>query len=213
MIFGLTGGIACGKSTVTKTFRDNGIPMVDADQVARDVVIPGSEGWFQVFLAFGKDYLNSDDSLNREKLGALVFSNPEEMKKLNDIMKPLIENESKRQLEYRLKNGELFWNEETNQPGIRLSNMVGYDAALIIEMGNADKYRPLIVVYCEPALQIERLIKRNNLTYEQAKARIDAQIPASEKVKLADFVIDTSGTIENSVEQTLNIIEKLKRMI
>jgi len=212
MIFGLTGGIACGKSTVTKTFRKNGIPIVDADQVARDVVIPGSPGWFEVFLTFGKEYLNSDDSINRQKLGALVFSNPKEMKKLNDVMKPLLETESKRQLEHALSFGELEWNTETNSPILHRPGIVGYDAALICEMGNADKYRPLIVVNCPPEIQIERLIKRNNLTIEQAQARIDAQMPLSEKVKLADFVIDTSGTIENSEKQTLEIISKLKAM-
>lgn len=213
MIFGLTGGIACGKSTVTKTFKANGIPMVDADQVARDVVRPGSEGWFQVFLAFGKEYLNSDDSINRVKLGELVFSSPSEMKKLNDIMKPLIEKEANQQLTHLLDFGWLQWDEETKQATLGKPGMVGYDAALIVEMGNADKYRPLIVVNCPPEIQIERLIKRNNLTREQAQARIDSQIPVSEKVKVADFVIDTSGTIENSVKQTQEIISKLKEMV
>lgn len=213
MIFGLTGGIACGKSTVTKTFRANGIPIVDADQVARDVVRPGSEGWLQVFMAFGKEYLNKDDSLNREKLGALVFSSAEEMKKINHIMKPLIDSEATRQLEYLLNFGELRWNEETKQGELNKPGMVGYDAALIVEMGNADKYRPLIVVSCPPEIQIERLIKRNNLTTEQAQARINSQMPLDEKLKFADFVIDTSGTIENSVKQTENIISKLKEMV
>jgi dephospho-CoA kinase len=194
-VFGLTGGIACGKSTVTKVFRANGVPIVDADIVARQVVELGKPGLQEITKCFGEDYLNEDGTLNRAKLGDKVFHDRIAMYALNSIMTPLLKKEVQKQFT------ELFYE------GHRL---IGYDAALIIEMGHADRYRPLIVVNCPFQTQIDRLIKRNNLTYEQAKARIDAQIPLSEKVKLADYVIDTSGTLENSEKQTLDIISKLK---
>lgn len=193
--FGLTGGIACGKSTVTKTFIKHGIPMVDADVVAREVVEVGKPAWRLVRACFGNDYLNEDESINRIKLGELVFSNEEQMRHLNFIMGPAINSESDNQIKAFHDAGH---------------SIVGYDAALICEMGNAGKYRPLIVVQCPRDMQVERLIKRNGLTQEQAVARISAQMSVEEKLKLADFSIDTSGTIENSVKQTEHIISILK---
>lgn len=197
ILFGLTGGIACGKSTVTKTFRANGIPVVDADEGARQVVEPGTIGHAMLQSYYGKEYFLPDNTLNRAKLGALVFHDEMAMKVLNAFMGPLIDQWVESQINFFSKN----------------YSIIGYDAALIIEKGNADKYKPLIVVSCPLEIQIERLIKRNNLTREQAQARIDAQMPVEEKIKLADFVIDTSGTIENSVNQTLEIISKLKAML
>lgn len=194
--FGLTGGIACGKSTVTKTFRANDIPMVDADLVARQVVKPGSIGLDQVINLFGKEYLQEDGTLNRIALGKLVFENKEAMRMINAIMAPLINHESRRQL---------------RAYHIRGYKIVGYDAALIVEQGNIDKYRPLIVVSCPQNMQVERLMSRNNLTHDEAMSRIAAQIPVKEKAAMADFVIDTSGTIEQSVQQTLKIISQLRK--
>jgi dephospho-CoA kinase len=193
--FGLTGGIACGKSTVTKTFLANDIPMVDADIVAREVVRPGSIGLDQVIGVFGNEYLQDDGTLNRIALGNLVFHNEEAMRLINAIMAPLINHESRRQLR--------AW----HTLGYKI---VGYDAALIIEQGNASKYKPLIVVACPKDTQIERLMKRNGLTHEAAMARINSQISVEEKVKVADYVIETNGTIEESISQTEKIIQKLR---
>jgi len=198
IVVGLTGGIACGKSTVSKCFLRNNIPIIDADELAREVVYTGGKGWFEIYCTWGKDYLNKDDSINREKLGELVFNNSKEMDKLNSIMVPLIKEASTNKIE---------WHRTVGYP------IVVYDAALICEMGNADKYRPLIVVSCPEETQISRLIKRNNLTREQAQARINSQMPVAEKVKLANFVIDTSGSLENSERQTLEIISKLMEML
>lgn len=196
--FGLTGGIACGKSTATKTFRRHDIPMVDADQVARDVVVPGSKGLAQVIQAFGPDYLSADGTLDRIKLGKLVFSNADALSVINRIMGPLIQEESDRQVNKFHKEG---------------FKLVGYDAALICEMGNAKRYRPLIVVSCPQDTQIERLIKRNGLTREEAVARIEAQMPLEQKVEMADFVIDTSMSVEHSVLQTEVVIYELRLMV
>lgn len=192
--FGLTGGIAVGKSTVTKTLRANNIPVVDADVVARQMVAPGTIGLSMLKEAFGLDYILEDGTINRPALAELVFSNSQSLKTLNNIMGPIIEIESINQL-------NLFHNKGYD--------IVCYDAALLVETGNYKKYSPLILVQCSEDTQLTRLMSRNNLTREQAMARISAQMSTAEKVKFADFVIDSSGTIENSIKQTENIIHCL----
>lgn len=193
--FGLTGGIACGKSTVTKTFRANNIPMVDADIVARQVVEPGTFGLSRVIRAFGSEYLNADGTLNRTKLGAFVFADRDARARIDKIMAPLITTESQTQIASLHSQGNYI---------------VGYDAALICEMGNSEKFRPLIVVHCPRDTQVERLMSRNNLTRAEAMARIEAQMPLEKKLKLADYKIDTSGTVEESIKQTEIIIHNLR---
>jgi dephospho-CoA kinase len=195
--FGLTGGIACGKSTINKIFTANNIPMVDADIVARHVVEPGSEGLYTLAQAFGAQYICADGSLNRPKLGALVFDDPTVLAKLNSIMFPMIFEESEKQIEVLHNNG---------------NDIVGYDSALIIEMGLSNGFTPLIVVHCSVEDQINRIIKRNKLTREEAVSRINTQMPAAEKIKFAAFVIDTSNSKEESAQQAIFIINKLKEL-
>lgn len=196
--FGLTGSIAVGKSTVTKTFRSHNIPMVDADVVARQVVEVGTPGLSQIVDAFGKEYLQDDGTLNRTMLGQLAFSNKEAMDKLNHIMKPLIDDESNSQLKKFHDEGHLI---------------VGFDGALICENGNADKYRPLVVVSCPQDIQLSRLMSRNSLTYNEAMNRIHAQFSSEKKVEMADFVIDTSGSIKLSILQTEIVIYELNQIL
>jgi dephospho-CoA kinase len=199
--FGLTGGIASGKSTVSKTFQSHGIPMVDADLITRQVVDLGTPGLAAITNVFGPEILLPDGMLNRVKLGSIVFSHPNlEVRKacmstLNGIMAPLIEEESARQLNKLRDEGH---------------PLVGYDAALICEMGNADKYRPLIVVACSRRSQVARLMSRNSLTEAEAMDRIAAQMSPEQRVHLADYTIYTEGSIEDSVAQTENLIEILK---
>lgn len=192
---GLTGNIAMGKSTVTKTFRRYIIPVVDADIVARQVVEPGTIGLQQIIDCFGKSFIKNDGTLDRAKLGKLVFCKLYAMNQLNAIMGPLISDESTKQIKCYHDNG---W------------QIVLYDAALICEMNNSEKYRPLIVVSCPREIQLERLIKRNGLTHDDAMARIDSQMPLNEKIKIADYVIDTSKDVSYSVQQTEKIIEHLR---
>jgi len=194
--FGLTGGIASGKSTVTKVFRQHDIPIVDADVIARQVVEPGTEGLSQVISAFGEEYLTSDGQLDRTKLGKLVFKSKIALIKLMYIMSPLIKEESARQIKKLHAD----------------YSIVGYDAALIIEMGNANKYRPLILVSCPKEIQLSRLMSRNNLSKEEALSRINSQLPLEVKTKYADYIIDTSGSIDNSQIQTFSIIQDLKKL-
>lgn len=199
--FGLTGGIASGKSTVTRTFIKHGIPMIDADIIARQVVEPNKFGHDAIVDLFGKEMLLEDGTLNRLKLAELVFCHPDHkirknsMDKLNALMGPLITEEASRQIAVAHAEGH---------------DIVGYDAALIIEQGNADKFRPLIVVGCDLATQIQRLMSRNNLTVQEAMFRIEAQLPLHEKINYADYVIDTNGTVEKSIAQTEAIIKILK---
>jgi dephospho-CoA kinase len=193
--FGLTGGIASGKSTVTKTFRSNGIPMVDADIVARQVVEVGTPGLEQVLNTFGSEYRQSDGTLDRIKLGILIFADREARHSIDKIMLPLISAESGVQLKKLHEDGHVI---------------VGYDAALICEMGNVENFRPLIVVHCPRDTQVGRLMSRNNLTRAEAVARIEAQMAVEKKIALADYVVDTSGSIEFSIKQTEDIIQILR---
>lgn len=203
MIFGLTGGICSGKSTISKTFQRYGIPMVDADIVARQVVEPGTPGLATIVDVFGTDMLLADGTMNRTKMSEQVFSNPDLvlrkrlMSRLNAIMAPLVQEESLRQLNKLRDQGH---------------PIVGYDAALICEMGNADRYRPLIVVYCPTDAQCSRLMSRNTLTRERAMDIISVQLPIEDKARLADRVIYTWGTIEQSVLQTEHCIDWLARI-
>lgn len=194
MIVGLTGGICCGKSTAIKTFIKAGIPEVDADIVARQVVERGTTGYNQLLKSFGEEFFLENGELNRIKLGQEVFSKPEKMNVLNSIMAPLISKEAERQLSIL----------ETKYP------ICIYNAALICEMGNADKFRPLIVVHCPRDTQLARLMSRNSLTEAEAVSRIEAQMPVEKKLAMADYSIDTSGTVEYSIKQTEDIINKLK---
>ncbi|CAB4196752.1 CoaE Dephospho-CoA kinase [uncultured Caudovirales phage] len=191
---GLTGNIACGKSTISKTFKQHNIPVIDADIIARQVVEQGTIGLYSITAKFGKEYLCSDGTLDRAKLGKLVFSNKLAMDELNLIMGPLIDEES----EYQIAQAH------------KTNDIVVYDAALIIENGHSTRYNPLIVVSCPIEIQLARLMKRNSLTRDEAMARICSQIPTAEKIKFADYVIDSSSTIENSRTQTEQIISNLK---
>jgi dephospho-CoA kinase len=194
--FGITGSIACGKSTVTKFIKELfAIPIVDADQVARDVVVPGSVGLEQVVATFGKQYLLPDGTLDRVKLGNLVFANQQELDKVNKIMMPLISEEVDRQIKAFHDAGH---------------NLIGYDGALIIEMGNAKRFRPLVVVTTPFEVQLARLIKRNNLSEQEARNRIGKQLSSKQKAKHADFIIETNGTLDElklKVQNTISLVK------
>lgn len=195
LIFGITGSIACGKSTVTKFMRKAGIPVVDADIVAREVVVPGSEGLTQLINTFGTEYLSDDGTLNRPKLASLVFEDASQLTRINQIMFPLIHDESHKQMRTFVEAGHEF---------------LIYDAALIIEQGNADNYRPLVVVVTPKELQLTRLMARNKLSEVEALARIDKQLSSEEKVKYADYVIETTGTLDELEQKTLSVLSSIK---
>lgn len=197
-VFGLTGGICCGKSTASKLIAKANIPIIDADQVARDVVAPGSMGLDELISAFGNHILQEDGQLNRLLLGSIVFSDKEKLNKLNSIMFPLIETEVNCLINIYRNAGV---------------SLICYDAAILIETGNADKYRPLIVISCSPETQLTRLMKRNSLSEKEAWARINAQMSSKEKEKYADFIVNSDCSLEQSQEQILSIISQIKKDI
>ena len=193
---GLTGGIASGKSTVTRMFGELGVPCVDADQIAREVVEPGTPGLRDVVEAFGAEVLSVDGSLDRKKLGALVFANPALRDRLNAIVHPVIRERSAERLQ------------ELSRPGVPY---VLYDAALLVENGLHHAFDALVVVRSSPEVQRERLRKRDGLSDTEITQRLDAQMPEDEKAAAADHVVDNSGTLEATRAQVVAIDGALRR--
>ena len=195
---GLTGSIAVGKSFVTSILSDLGCHTLDADITAREVVLPGSPGLDAVAQSFGRDILNDDGTLNRQRLGELVFADEEQRQKLNQILHPFI---IARQDEIMRE-----WEREDPQ-GIGV-----IDAALMIESGGYKRFDKLIVVHCRPEVQLERLMLRNGLSRDEAQARINSQMPQEEKQKFADYLIDTSDGFELTRQRTLEVYNELARI-
>jgi dephospho-CoA kinase len=195
---GLTGSIAVGKSFVSGVLADLGCRVLDADDAARRVVEPGTEGLRTVVEAFGAEVLRADGTLDRAHLGALVFGDEGRRELLNSILHPLIIAEQDATLRR--------WEEEEPQ-GICV-----VDAALMIESGGYKRFDKLIVVHCRPEAQLERLMRRNNLTREEAQRRIAAQMPQEEKLRFADFEIDTSEGFEDARRQSEEVFRSLREL-
>lgn len=191
MRVGLTGGIASGKSTVLAFFKACGAATVDADVIARQVVEPGTVGLKRIEEHFGKAYVRADGRLDREKLGRLIFSDTEKRKALNDLLHPLIRAEIERQMAQLER-------QTPERPVIA-------DIPLLVENGLTDWFRRMIVVYVPEEIQLRRLMRRNGWSEQEAKQRIAAQMPLKEKKKYADYVIDNSGSLENTKQQVERI--------
>ena len=179
---GLTGSIAVGKSFVCDVFRELGCHVLDADQVARDVVRKGSIGLSRIASEFGDEVLTTSGELDRSKMASIVFADEKIRLLLNSIVHPLIFEEQDRWLKQA---------ESADPYGIAI-----VDAALMIESGGYRRFEKLLVVWCEPDIQFERLIKRDGLSEADARKRIASQMPQDEKKRFADFLIDTSGGFE-----------------
>jgi dephospho-CoA kinase len=193
---GLTGSIAVGKSFVLDIFRELGCETLDADQVARDVVARGTVGLERVVEAFGPGILDPDGALDRAKLGSIVFSDNAKRLQLNSIVHPLV---------FEAQDRWLNEVEARDPDGIAI-----IDAALMIESGGYRRFDKLIVVWCEPELQLERLMSRNKLSRAEAEKRIASQMSQEDKKKYADFLIDTSGTFEDTRRETAEVFNRLK---
>lgn len=185
-ILGLTGGIATGKSTVSRYFSDKGYAVVDADVVARRVVEPGTEGLANIVAHFGTEIIQKDGTLNREKLGAMIFSDAEKRETLNNLLSAQIRRTI-------MADTETLVN--ANQPLIVL------DIPLLYEAGYETHCDAVMVVYTTEAVQLERLMARNNLTEEEALNRIGSQEPIETKKDRADIVIDNNGPLNHTYEQ------------
>lgn len=184
MNIGLTGGIACGKSTVSRMLVSRGALLIDADQIARDVVEPGSPVLEQVAAHFGQAVIGPDGSLQRKKLGEIIFGSPEARKQLDGLLHPPI----------RAKMREQMTLYERDFP----TKLVVVDVPLLIESNLVSMFEEIMVVYIPRHLQLERLMQRDGLSTEHAQLRLDAQMSIEEKRKLADIVIDNSGTWEET---------------
>lgn len=187
---GLTGGIACGKSTVARLFAELGVPVVDADRVAREIVRKGTGGYREVVAAFGAEILGDDGEIDRGKLGTLVFGNAALRGKLNAITHPRIAEESATQIATLSESGVPY---------------VLYEAALLVENG-IDKLLPALVVVTAPeATQVARIVSRDRVSEADARARIAAQMPNAEKAKAATHVIENVGAIHELRERVREV--------
>ena len=196
MRVGLTGSIAVGKSFVTGIFRELGCRTLDADETAREVVRPGTAGLRAIVAAFGDEILREDGTLDRARLGAIVFANENERQRLNSLLHPFIIAEQ----DALMRRWEA---EDPNGIGI-------IDASLMIESGGYRRFDKIVVVHCRPEIQLKRLMARNNLEREEAERRIAAQMPQEEKMRYADFLIDTSEGFEDTHKRTKEVYNALR---
>ncbi len=193
LIIGLTGSIASGKSTVSLMFDDLKIPVIDADKIAREVVEPGERAYEEIVHHFGKDILRKDLTLDRKKLGEIVFSDDEQRKILNGIVHPAIRKKMLERRDRFVERGE---------------RCVVLDIPLLYESNLTHYVDRTIVVYVDPSVQLERLMDRDEYTEEEAQKRIDAQMSIREKAKLADAVIDNNGTKYESYQQLQALLKQ-----
>jgi dephospho-CoA kinase len=193
---GLTGSIAVGKSHVVSVLRELGCHVIDADQTAREVVERGTEGLRRIVEEFGEEVLQGDGTLDRARLGGIIFADASKRERLNAILHPLIIS----------AQDELLCRWEAEDPkGIGI-----VDAALMIESGGYKRFDKIVVVHCRPEIQIERLMRRNNLSRSEALRRISAQMPQEEKMRYADFLIDTSEDYDVTRARALEVFRQLK---
>ena len=194
-VFGLTGGIACGKSTVTCMLRAEGVHVVDADDVAREVTSLGSLGLRRLVSSFGEKILTERGELDRAALGALAFFDPDIRARVSELLDSLIHARSLELINEALR-GE--------------GRLVGYDASLLIEKGYADVFRPLIVVTAPEEVQLARLRARDGFSEPEARARVASQMPLPEKSRRADYLLDNGGDEDSLRSQVLVLLEKLR---
>ena len=194
-LVGLTGGIASGKSTVAKILQDLGAAIVNADDLAREVVLPGREAWKEVVAAFGVDILQTDQNLDRQKLRTLIFNQPEARKRLESIIHPRV---------------RALAEERIRQYGAAGYPVVIYEVPLLFEGKLQEWLRPVILVACNLETQTARLQKRDHLARADAEKHIAAQMSLAEKRRLADYVIENNGSLADLERQTRQILENLK---
>jgi dephospho-CoA kinase len=197
--FGLTGGIACGKTTVAQMFRELGAHIVDADKVGHGMLRSTSPAFPELVAAFGRGILDSAGRIDRGKLGPLVFADPAKLQQLNRIVHPrIIERIGRLAAEHCTKN---------------LGAVVIVDAALIYETGIPGRFLKTIVAWCRPEQQVERLIAKAGMTPDEAGQRIASQMPAEEKRSRADFVIDCSDNLEDTRRQVEALYPRLQQLV
>ena len=195
---GLTGGLASGKSFVSAALVELGCHVLHADAVGHEVLEPGGEAYQPAIAEFGGEILNEDGTIDRRRLGAIVFSAPERLARLNSLVHPAV-----------------FRREEEFLRGIGAAHpdaIVVVEAAILVETGSYRKFDRLVVTVCDRETQILRALKRDRLTRPDAEARLSRQLPPEELRKVADYVIDTSGTKENTLAQVQELYRALRSL-
>ncbi|OME74819.1 dephospho-CoA kinase [Paenibacillus odorifer] len=195
MIIGLTGGIASGKSTVSALLVSKGARLVDADVIAREVMLPGHEVLAAAVKHFGSEILSSDGTLNRGKLGDIVFQDPAALQALNNLTHPAIRREIKERMNSM----------EEEDP----KKLTIVDIPLLFESGLENMFHEILVVYVPREVQIARLMERNGLSLEQAEARLNAQMDIEAKRNKADYIIDNSGELAHTEQQVAVLWDRL----
>jgi len=193
---GLTGGLASGKSLIAKELERLGCHLIEADALGHEVLMPSGEAYSPVVEQFGKEILAPDGTINRQKLSAIVFNDPEKLKSVTSIVHPAVR---------KLSDAKTAALALTDPTGILI-----YEAAILVETGGFRDFDKLIVASCPEELQIERAMARDGATRESVVARLGRQLPLDEKIRHADYVIDTSGSKERTIEQTRIVFERLK---
>ncbi|MCV3762824.1 dephospho-CoA kinase [Companilactobacillus farciminis] len=194
-IYGLTGGIAAGKSTILDFFKTAGYKVYDADQIARQVVEPKTKGLQQIVETFGQIILNADQTLNRQKLASIVFSDEEQLQKLNNITRPLIKERILKIIADTKASDE--------------KKIAIFEIPLLFEGGYQQYFDGIITIYVNEEIQLQRLMKRNNLTKKVALDRINSQMSMSEKRDRADFVINNSGNLSDLANEFDKLVSQL----
>ena len=194
-LIGLTGGIASGKSTVATILQRLGAAIVNADVLSREVVEPGQDAWKDIVAAFGRDVLQPDQSLDRQRLRSIIFNNPEARRKLEAIIHPRV----RALAEQRIR--------EHTAAGFAV---IVYEVPLLFEGNIHEWLRPVILVACDVDTQRRRLEQRDRLDRAAAQKHIDAQMSLEEKRRLADYVIENNGTLEDLERQVQEVLEKIE---
>ena len=196
---GLTGGIGSGKSEVARRLAERGAVLIDADVAARKVVEPGSPGLTRIAAAFGDGVLRPDGSLNRERLGEIVFADPGLRAKLNAIVHPLVRQ----------------WMEKAERAAVQADGdaIVVHDVPLLAESRGKAGFDAVIVVDVPPDLQLERLVSQRGMAADQARARIAAQASREQRLAVADIVIDNSGTLDDLDRRVAEVWADLERRV
>ena len=187
LVLGVTGNIASGKSTVAKELARRGAAVLDADQLAREVVESGSSVLKRLVKLFGTEILQQDGNLDRDRLGQMVFADVKVRAMLNQIMHPEIAKKSVEQLQKLRSNPDL--------------PLIVYEAPLLFEVGAESRVDKVLVVKIDPEVQLKRLMARDRLSEEKAQQRVAAQMPQQQKLERADYIIDNSGSVAETLEQ------------
>jgi dephospho-CoA kinase len=195
---GLTGGLASGKTFVGRALAEMGCFLIQADQLGHQVMAKDAEAYRPILAEFGETILDENSSIDRRKLAALVFNNPDLLHKLNAIVHPAVRVRGK-------LLAEAFAQREPH--GICV-----YEAAILVETGSFREYDRLIVASCSEQQQVERAVLRDHLTRDEVLSRLRRQMPLEEKVKYADYVIDTSQTKEHTLDQTRTVYASLRSL-